>query len=158
MSSITGLLNRTCRQKAVYWGSPRPSGLGRGMTFADPVEINCRWEEMEQVVADARGVEVTSRAQAFLLQDVDEEGYLFLGTLSDLGSPSGASLTCDMTTVTCDNAVITCDASITSSSTDPTAIAGAYVIKRVQKTPALGSTSVFFRKAYLTPSLSFGGF
>ena len=151
MSSITGLLNRTCRQKAVYWGSPRTNGLGRGMTFADPVEVNCRWEEMEQVVTDARGVEVTSRAQVFLLQDVDEEGYLFLGTLADLGSPSGVSLTCDMTT-------ITCDASLTSSSTDPTVITGAYIIKRVQKTPALGSSSVFFRKAYLTPSLSFGGF
>lgn len=158
MSRIDSLLIRNCRQKAVYWGSPRPSGLGRSMTFADPVEIACRWEEMDQIVTDAKGVELTSRAQVFLLQDVDEEGYLFLGTLSDLGSPSGTAITCDMTTITCDNAVITCDASITSTNTDPTAVAGAYIIKRVQKTPALGSTSVFFRKAYLTPSLSFGGF
>ena len=137
MGGITSLLTRNCNQTCVYWGNPVNDGEG-GKTFDDPVELACRWEEMVQVVTDAKGNEVTSRALVYLLQDVDEEGMLFLGTLTDLSS---------------------------AEEDDPLGIeAGdhsgqkAYVIKRFQKIPALGSTTEFVRKAFLTPSLSFGGF
>ena len=81
--SITTLLTDRCTQVAVYWGSPQEDGQG-GKTFADPVELYCRWEMLNQIVTDSKGVEFTSRAVVYLLQDVDEEGYLYLGTYLSL--------------------------------------------------------------------------
>jgi hypothetical protein len=73
----------------------------------------------------------------FVTQDVQEEGMLYLGTLDDLydlyAESSGGGID------------------------DPMSIVGAYIIKRFQKTPTLDGSG-YLRKAYLTPSLSFGGF
>lgn len=123
------MIEANCKQIAVYWGSPNETGDG-GKTFADPIEIDCRWEDIKQVVLDAKGNEITSRALIFVLQDVDEEGMLYLGILDDLDS---------------------------AEAEDPMSIDTAYVIKRFQKTPSLDGSG-YLRKAYLTPSLSFGGF
>jgi len=131
------MIKRQCKQVCVYWGSPTEDGFG-GKTFADPVEIYCRWEDMHQIVTDAKGAEITSRALVFVLQDVDEEGMLFLGTLETLYD---------------DYATDSSAGGINS----PETIEGAYVIKRFQKTPDLKGAG-YLRKAYLTPSLSFGGF
>lgn len=128
--SISELISKHCNQTAVYWGSPQDDGEG-GKTFAAPVERACRWEDMHQIITDAKGTEMTSRALVFLTQDVDEEGMLYLGTLDDLDS---------------------------ADEENPMSVNEAYIIKRFQKTPSLGSTTDFLRKAYLTPSLSFGGF
>lgn len=132
--SIESMIARNCRQVAVYWGNPQNNGSG-GKTFDAPVELTpptngVRWEDMQQVVADAKGNEITSRALVFTVQDVDEEGMLYLGTLISL---------------------------TTAQKADPMIVNGAYVIKRFQKTPSLKG-SAYLRKAYLTPSLSFGGF
>jgi len=129
------MIKRQCKQVCVYWGSPTEDGFG-GKTFADPVEIYCRWEDMHQIVTDAKGAEVTSRALVFVLQDVDEEGYLYLGTLDDLYDDAESSA---------------------GAIDNPASIEGAYIIKRFQKTPDLKGIG-YLRKAYLTPSLSFGGF
>jgi hypothetical protein len=126
-----------CNQKCVYWPSPANDGEG-GFTFDDSIELDCRWEEMTQLTTDSKGNAITSRAVVFLTQDVDEEGMLYLGTLESLY-----------------------DNYATESSgggvNDPKTIPGTYFIKRFQKTPNLQGTE-FLRKAYLTPSLSFGGF
>ena len=127
---------RTFTQKCVFWGSPVNDGQG-GFTFASPVELSCRWEEMHQVVTDSKGNEITSRALVFVPSDVVEEGMLYLGTLDDLydlyGESSGGALD------------------------SPKDISGTYIIKRFQKTPSIDGSG-YLRKAYLTPSLSFGGF
>lgn len=130
------MITRNCTDTAVYWGSP-VNDINNHKTFADAIEIPCRWEEMGQVVTDSKGVEFTSRALVFVLQDLDEEGYLYKGTLDDLYDSAESSA---------------------GAIDDPAAIEGAFIIKRFAKTPALGSTTEFLRKAYLTPSLSFGGF
>jgi hypothetical protein len=72
----------------------------------------------------------------FVNQDIDEEGYLYLGTLDELYDSAESSA---------------------GAIDDPKQIEGTYIIKRFQKTPSLDGTS-YLRKAYLTPSLSFGGF
>ena len=136
-SGIEQLMARTCNQTAVYWGNPVNDGYGKNI-FDDPVEIDCRWEEMLQVVIDDKGNEITSRAVVYLTQDVDYEGILYLGTLEDLYE--------------------TVLESSLGGLDDPMAIENIFIIKRFEKKPVLGSTSVFLRKAYLTPSLSFGGF
>lgn len=134
--SIQNVIERHYKQDCVYWGSPVKDGQG-GFTYAAPVELKCRWEEMRQLVTDSKGVEFTSRALIFVKQDVDEEGVLFLGTLEDLYDQAESSAT---------------------AVSDPKDFNNTFHIRRFQKIPALGSTTEFIRKAYLTPSLSFGGF
>ena len=134
--SIVDAITNACVQTAVYWGSPVNDGMG-GKTFVNPVEILCRWESVKQVVLDAKGNEITSRALVYTLQDLEEEGMLFLGTLDDLLESSGDS---------------------SGVYYNPEDMSDAYTIKRFEKIPALGSTTEFLRKAYLTPQLSFGGF
>lgn len=130
------MITRNCDQIAVYWGNPQNDGQG-GFTFANPVELACRWESTTQIVSDAKGNEITSRAVVFVLQDVDEEGYLYLGTLENLYDIAESSM---------------------ESINNPKDFVDTYIIKRFKKTPALGSSTEFLRLAYLTPSLSFGGF
>jgi hypothetical protein len=133
---IETIISKNCTQKAVYWSAPKEDGYG-GKTFGNAVELDCRWEEMIQVTTDAKGAEITSRALIFVTQDIDEEGMLYLGTLDDLYDLYGDSSAGEID--------------------DPMSIVGAYIIKRFQKTPSMDGTG-YLRKAYLTPSLSFGGF
>ncbi len=127
---IEEFMTRSCPQTAVYWGNPVSDKKG-GFTYDAPIEISCRWEDTFQVLMDKNGVSVDSRALVYALQDLDYNGLLFLGTLDDLDS---------------------------AEESDPSLIEKAFTIKRFEKIPGLGATSDFLRKAYLTPSLTFGGF
>lgn len=129
MSAITALLTRNCRQTAVYWGSPQEDGYG-GRTFAAPVEISCRWSDQKETVSGSNGTQILCRASVHLLQDVDEEGYLFLGTIEDLY---------DMTT----------GGSSAGGIDNPKDFELAQEIIRFTKIPALDDATVFVRKAYL---------
>jgi hypothetical protein len=131
--SISSLLTKHCKQICVYWGNPQNDGEG-GWTFDTPVELACRWEGKIQVIKDddAKGGEIECVAVVYLLQDVKEEGFLFFGTLDDLEATE--------------------DSSENSSGGwyNPLAVNGAYKIKQFEKIPALGSTTVFVKRAYLT--------
>lgn len=72
-------------QKCVYWGNPVNDGYG-SYTFDDPVELDCRWVNTTDVVIDAKGNEVVTRASVQLSQDVVYLGRLWLGELDDLDS------------------------------------------------------------------------
>ena len=125
--SIETFIKQVCPQIAIYWPPLAEDGYG-GKVFSDPKEIFCRWEEREQVLTDPNGTIIGSRAAVFVTEDVEEEGYLFLGTLDDLD-----------------------DSEQDSSGVwyNPEEIIGAYMIKQFEKIPALGSTTEFIRKAYL---------
>lgn len=112
--------NRNLNQKAVYWGNPQPSGYG-GLTYDEPIEIDCRWVDSAQIITDAKGNEIVCRATVQVNRDLDEEGLLYLGELEDLDS---------------------------SEEADPQTISKAYSIKRFDKTPNIKATS-YFRMAYL---------
>ena len=121
---MESFIARLCVQTAVYWGSPVDDGYG-GHTFADPVEISCRWEDqVEKIdrVGASLGEEIVSAAQVYVTQDVEERGYLFLGDLDDLDSGEEA---------------------------DPKTVEKAYMINRFDKVPVMRSTSEFLRKVYL---------
>jgi len=136
MSGLTNMLTRAYKQTAVYWGNPQPDGSG-GFTFDAPVELSpsdnngVRWEDKKQILGligeDGHGERLLSRAVVYVLQDVDNNGLLYLGELADLNSVQKA---------------------------DPMTLEDICIIKRVEKTPLLGSTTEFLRKAYLTPWLS----
>ena len=84
--SIKRLMKRSCTQTAVYWGSPVKDGYNH-FTFASPVEIKCRWvERLQMVKNEVASASFLSRAYIFVNQELDLEGYVFLGTLSDIPS------------------------------------------------------------------------
>jgi len=123
---IENLIARRCTQTAVYWGNPQPDGYG-GYTFDDPVEINCRWEDVTVMIADQTGAskeEIEARSVVYVTEDLDIGGMLYLGTLDDLTSTEEAS---------------------------PINIErGVYVIRRFGKIPSLSGDNNYLRKAYLT--------
>lgn len=112
--------NDNLHQTAVYWGNPTSDGYG-GYTWDDPVELDCRWTQVTRLVKDANGKEVVSGASVQVDQDVDLDGYLFLGDLDDLDS---------------------------SEEADPTTVSGAYKILAFDKTPTV-KADAYFRMAYL---------
>lgn len=118
--SITNLLKRAMVQVVVYWGAPVPDGEG-GSTFADPVELMVRWEVVDEVVVNNDGREVVSKARIWVNQDVDEQGWIYLGELDDLGVDPD----------------------------DPKTIDGANEIITFRKIPSLGKDNEFVRRANL---------
>lgn len=122
---ITDFISRRAVQTIVYWGGPTPDGYG-GYTFDEAVEISGRWEQATEVITSADGEEILSQARVFITQDVDEDGYMYLGEIDDLDS----------------------------NHEDPREIDGALRIVASTKIPALGSTDRFMRKAHLNMSKS----
>ena len=126
------MITRDCVQTCVFWGSPAEDGYG-GKTFAEPVELSCRWEEKTQLIRLDDGNEISSRAVVYVLQDVDVEGMMYLGTLDDLYDITESSA---------------------GALDNPKEFDGAYVIKKFEKSPVLHNTTEFIRKVWLTPLLT----
>jgi hypothetical protein len=81
-----GFLEGSFNQKAVYWGSPTTDGFGK-LTFADPVEIDVRWEEHQELFMSAAGKEEISKANVYsATDDFENDAYLYLGELDDIDS------------------------------------------------------------------------
>jgi len=118
---LLDFVSSVCVQTAVYWGNPTADGYG-SYSFDDPVEISCRWDDQTQMVKNADGKEVVSRARLLLTQDVDEGGLILLVTLDDLDS---------------------------ASEENPTSLTNAWEILRFVKTPLFQSSTDFVREAYL---------
>lgn len=112
--------NRHLNQKAVYWSTPTNDGFG-GFAWADPVQINCRWNGSTEVITNSKGREIVSRAKVQVSQDLEEEGRLFLGRLDGLSAAEKA---------------------------DPTALSDSFVIQRFDKAPTVKGNK-FFRRAFL---------
>lgn len=108
-------------QTAVYWGNPTEDGYG-GLTFDDPMELAVRWEEKTKAITTDDGEEYVSIAEVIVNQDVDKDGYLYLGSLGDLDS---------------------------GDLENPEVIIGSYRIRRFDKIPMIKSTTEFVRKVYL---------
>jgi len=114
---------RHLNQTAVYWGSPTKNGQG-GYTYDDPVEIDCRWLNRTKVIQGTMGQpgkEVISVAQVRVDQDVDLNGYLYLGELTDLDA---------------------------GERSDPSTVSTSFIIKQFDKIPTIKG-DLYFRKVYL---------
>lgn len=83
--SITKFIKYVCVQTAVYWGNPVNDGYGR-LVYDSPIEIKCRWEDEQKIVAGGNGVEQTSVSNVLVTQNLDVQGMLYLGILNDLDS------------------------------------------------------------------------
>ena len=127
MSGVTKMLAKRLTQTAVYWANPVNDGYGK-YTFDDPIEINCRWEDKLQVLTEGPNDEkLISRSIVFVDRVMKINEVLWLGSLDDLDS---------------------------SQEADPTVISDMSIVKRYEGTPALGSTTEFMHKVFLTPWLS----
>lgn len=82
---VSDFIISKCTQPIVYWANPVNDGEG-GYTYDAPVQIYGRWEELNEVIMANDGKELISQARVFLTQEVDEEGALWLGLLSNLDS------------------------------------------------------------------------
>jgi len=118
--AIDKFVKRVCVQTAVYWGSPTPDGYG-GLTFDDPVEIACRWEDKTELNREDIARNFTCKSEVLVTQDLDVNGWLYLGELTDLDS----------------------------NPDNPKEVEGAYVIGRFDKIPMIKSTTIFVRKAFI---------
>ena len=118
---IIQFVEKVCVQTAVYWGSPVSDGLG-GNTYATAVDIACRWDGHLENMLNKFGNQITSKAKILVTQDVDEDGFLYLGSLADLS---------------------------TEEKLNPMKVEKAFPIQRVDKTPLFKSTNKFVRQVYL---------
>ncbi len=125
---IEKIAAKFCVETAVYWGSPVNDGYG-GFTFATPVEIPCRWENKNEIdigwfsTGNPANL-LVCKASVLVTQDLDLNGYMYLGTLSQLQA-LGADIT------------------------NPISIKNAYTIHRFDKIPMVFKNDEFVRTAWL---------
>lgn len=83
MGIIEGVVKLFTKQKCIYWGNPQSDGKG-GFTFDDPIEIDCRWEDKQELKIDYDGNHFSSQAQVLVNIDIDRRSYLANYTLAEL--------------------------------------------------------------------------
>jgi len=115
-----GILTKMLRQKAVYWGAPTSDGRG-GLQFAAPVEIPARWEDVVLITEGLQESLKKAQCLVYVGQDLDEEGYMWLGSLATLQAKGAL---------------------------DPREVPKAYKIIKVATTPTLKADK-FLRQVYL---------
>ncbi|MHA2065524.1 MAG: hypothetical protein ACXABY_14210 [Candidatus Thorarchaeota archaeon] len=85
-----GIIESMRRQTAVYWppGSEATGGVDFDQygkpSYADPVEIDCRWENVSEELVTADGTEFICKARVYVDQAVTPGGVLFLGETGDV--------------------------------------------------------------------------
>jgi hypothetical protein len=120
--SIERFLKSKLNDICVYWGNPVTQADG-SLAFDAPVEIPCFWEGQSFLTHKDEGKpfeESILRGTVHVGQDLDEQGMLFHGRLTDL---------------------------TTEEKADPLIIHSAFPIKRFIKTPSLVNKKNFVRIA-----------
>lgn len=117
--SIQNYIKSVLKDVAVYWSKP-VAGADGSNTFAAPCEIKCFWDNGSFLYLTNTGKEVMIRATVHVAVDLDEQGMLFHGRLSDLTS---------------------------IQKSNPKKVSRAYEIKRFIKTPSLAQKNQFNRVA-----------
>ena len=82
-----GLLAGKLNQTATYWA---PTGYNRRseQTFAAPVQISVRWDDVEETYTSPMGEQRRSKAKVLVDQDLRVGGYLQQGTSTET-NPKG---------------------------------------------------------------------
>lgn len=83
-------ISKYLNQTAIYWGNPVIDGYGN-LSFDDPVEIRCRWQESNEEVLSKEGTAFVSHTSVLVGEDLDEGGYLMLGVLEDIAESASMS-------------------------------------------------------------------
>lgn len=105
---------RKLKQWAVYW-APSGAGVDGKTTYAEGVEIKCRWESSTEQTIDKNGNTIVSKAEVNPDRELSPDGVLWEGRKSEL-----------------------------TSATDPFAQPGAWPIQRFDRTPNAKATKVWY--------------
>ena len=122
---MCSLITTMRRQTAVYWATQRTESGGFAFDeyglpqWTDPVEIECRWDDLSEQFIDAVGTLQVSRSLVYVDRDMIPGEVLFLGELTDL-----------------------------TSEDDPKSNEGAWEIRKFERNPNLRNTEML-RTAYL---------
>ena len=84
-----GIISKMRKQVAVYWAPGSYEAFGQP-SMASPVEISCRWEDVNEQFLDGDGQEQLSNARVYVDRTVELGGMLWLGALGD--APSNPKL------------------------------------------------------------------
>lgn len=79
------LISRMRKQLAVYWSSQKFDDFGQPIPL-EPVEIKCRWEDVQVEYLTKDGTKQVSNSVVYVDRDVELDGFLWLGELSELTS------------------------------------------------------------------------
>jgi hypothetical protein len=127
MGVIENVVKLFTKQKCVYWGNPVSDG-NSGYTFAAPVEIDCRWDDKQELKTGYYGNKFASQAQVLVNIDLSRRGYLYNGTLVQLRAEATAN-----------------GYDINNPREFPTA----FIIEQFEKIPMVFSSTDFVRTAFL---------
>ena len=77
-----GIIERMRKQKAVWWEF---TGLDRSgqKTYANPIEIQCRWEDVNEESIDERGNQFISASIVYVDREMKPGDILWNGLLAD---------------------------------------------------------------------------
>lgn len=82
---------RNLNQTLTYWPPGAVDRYGKPQP-GSPVQKPCRWEDRSDQIISKTGQEIVSKSRVFLAEDVDIDGYVYLGvsSASDPTTVSGA--------------------------------------------------------------------
>jgi hypothetical protein len=72
------------KQFAVYWGPLGQDPQTGNMVYDEPVEIQCRWVDTNQLYIKANGDESASKCMVMVDRDLEIGGALWQGRLENL--------------------------------------------------------------------------
>lgn len=81
--SIVSFIKSVCTQDAIYWEFEGVDRHGQS-TFANPIDMKCRWDEKTEVIISFAGKEFVADAELLIVNDVKEESMIMLGEVADL--------------------------------------------------------------------------
>lgn len=81
------IISRMRRQQAVYWEPTGQSGPGGEPLYLAPIEIKCRWDDVQEVSVSPTGEEFVSRSKVYTDRRVKLNGVLKEGKLDSVTLP-----------------------------------------------------------------------
>ncbi len=121
MSGIIKFIDKISAQTAVYWNKIGNDGYG-GQAWSTPVEFKCRWDDVVEIISNKYGEVVNTKSKILTNTGLNENGYLFLGSLADLTVAQKAN---------------------------PLTVPKAFPIQRVDKSPLIKSDTKFVKIVWL---------
>lgn len=73
-------MNFNLPQTATYWAPGNYDEYGKISSFTAPVQLDCRWQTVAKMYRDSQGVDRISDSIVYFDQDIEREGWLYLGT------------------------------------------------------------------------------
>ena len=116
---IIDFVKEVCVQDAILWSRSGPDGYGNSNYSISAVKV--RWDQKQKAMIDKDNVTTVSNAEILVDPDVEVNvrDWIALGVLSE------------------------------STSSDPTAFAGAYEIMQKDRSPLFQSTTEFVQTVYV---------